>query len=120
MEIYTNMRINFNDEEAAKKAEPIIKDYVMKEAKMAYEEWRSDFAEEIKVNGCQVIAEDVMVFIDEDFKEVMEGIAYRLWKEDLPFNLYSWLVSCNCGYEAEVDARLYKNGSFRTTYKVRQ
>ena len=120
MEIYTNMRINFNDEDAAKKAEPIIKDYVMKEAKMAYEEWRPEFAEEIKVNGCQVIAEDVMCFIAEDFKEVMEGIANRLWRENLPFTLYTWLESCNCGYEAEVSARLYKNGSFRIAYKVRQ
>ena len=120
MEIYTNMRISFNNAEEAKETETIIKDYVLNHIPMIRGESRDSFVNDIHTIEELVVVEDTRVLWACDFKGIMDNIAFLLKTLEISFDLHSWQVSCNCGYEAEVDAHLYKNGSFRLSYKERQ
>ncbi len=116
MEEYTNIKFDMNSNEDANKVADIMKEIASKRAP-EYESELEDFIAGIVVDGNTVKVEDCYSLMSNTFCEIIPQIMMAIARCSFgPITMDAWFYSCNCGYEAEFNGRIFKSGKFRMSF----
>ena len=108
--------IKMNNVEDANKAVSIIKEVVAKRTP-EYPTEISKFIADITIEGNNVVIDESYSLMSNTFCELMPRIMWEIGKYNFgAITMDAWFTSSNCGYEADISARVFKNGKLRISF----
>lgn len=116
MEAYTSMKLNVKGNANTKEIAELIKNTFMNKAEDAIDEKNfSNFYNHMKIKKNQIVVEDSYALASWEFEYLKDALVAVAKETDCEFGFDANHYSCNCGYEAYIEAE-YKDGVL--TYKI--
>ncbi len=115
MSAYTMVNFKMNNNEDAMKAAEIMKNVVSSRS-IESEQQRESFISCIKVENSEVTANGYS-FLSNTFCEIIPQIMMEIARWNFgAVKMFAGHYSESCGYEAEFEGRIFKNGKFRMSF----
>lgn len=110
MEAYTSMKLNVKGNVDMNIVVEVMRKGLLSKATDEYEERTVNrFCDDIEIKGNQVVVEDSCTLGSWEFEYLREALIAVAKETDCDFTFKANHSSCNCGYEAYIEAE-YKDG----------